>query len=186
MIPVVAYATTQTLSGTLALAYLAAGVWTALRLEHGQHPRGAVLGALVAWPLLLPLLDVAPVHSTGPMAERIDGALRALTQTLADPVAREVGAVADLSGLREALHAADARLALVDRVLADAPEGPATGEVRAARARGEQAIRDVLDEVQQLRLQVGMAAVDGGAEALAERLADLSARARTLAEVRGG
>jgi len=119
------------------------------------------------------------------MAEGIDGALRALAQTLSDPVAREVGAVADLSGLREALHAADARLALVDRVLADAPEGPATGEVRAARARGEQAIRDVLDEVQQLRLQVGMAAVDGGAEALAERLADLSARARTLAEVRG-
>lgn len=185
MIPVFAFATTQTLTGTLALAYLAAGVWTASRLENAHHPRGAVLGALVAWPLLLPLLDHTPGRRRGPMADGIDGALRALAQTLSDPVARDVGAVADLSGLREALHAADARLALVDRVLADAPDGPATGEVRAARARGEQAIRDVLDEVQQLRLQVGMAAVDGGAEALAERLADLSARARTLAEVRG-
>jgi len=187
MTPVFAMATTQTLTGLLVLLYLAAGVLTAMRLEQRHRPRGAVVGALVAWPLMLPLLaDGVPVTARGPMSDRIDAALRSLGQTLADPAARDVGADADLSGLRLALHAADARLALVDRVLADAPEGPATGEVRAARARGEKAIVGVLDEVQQLRLQVGMAAIAGGSELLSRRLAELSARAGALAEVRAG
>jgi hypothetical protein len=187
MSPVFAAVTTQTLSGLLVLLYLAAGVATAMRLEQRHRPRGAVVGALLAWPLMLPLLgDTAPIAARGPMADRIDASLRSLAHTLADPAAQDVGAVADLSGLRTALHAADARLALVDRVLADAPEGPATGEVRAARARGERAIVGVLDEVQQLRLQVGMAAIAGGSDLLAERLAELSARAGALAEVRSG
>ncbi len=187
MSPLLAVVTTQTLSGALGLVYLAAGVATAALLEQRQRPRGAVIGALVAWPLMLPLLSGEPTPvGRGPMSERIDATLRALAQTLADPAARELGAEADLSGLRTALHAADARLALVDRVLADAPEGPATGEVRAARAQGERAILGVLEEVQQLRLQVGIAAIAGGSELLAERLSELSARARALAEVRAG
>ena len=175
-----------TLTGALSAAYLVAGIVVATWLERAGQPRGAVLGALVAWPLLVPLLGGEPApRGAGPLRPRIEAALRALEDTLGDPAARDVPWTADLTGLRDALIAADARLALVDRLLADA-EGDASSaaaELRDARAERVAAIEAVLVEVQQLRLQVGVAALAGDGGALAERLRELSGRARALGEL---
>lgn len=189
MIPF-AFASAQALTGGLGAAYLAGGLVVAGLLERRGHPRGAVLGAVVAWPLLLPLVGEAPRSPTprGPLRPRIDQALAALVETLGDPAATEVRWTADLDGLRHALYGADARLALVDRLLAgDAPGAEeATATLRAARAESEAAVQAVLAEVQQLRIQVGLAALAGGGEALTEKLRELSARAGALAEVGTG
>lgn len=186
MIPVIATVGTQTLSAVLVVSYAATGALVAGWLDKQGQSRATSLGALLAWPLLLPLLS-GPVRPAGrgPLAEEIDACLAALHRTLADPAAQDLQVDTDLEGLQDALRAADARLALVDRVLSDAPAGLAAGEVRAARAAGEKAVRGVIDEVHQLRLQVGMAAMAGGHELLAQRLADVAARAATLSELRG-
>ena len=141
---------------------------------------------LAAWPLMLPLLQEPPPAGQGPLASRIEQVLRNLEQTLGDPLAGDVMWTSDLWELRAALLAADARLALVDRLLADTPKGEvdqAVSDLRGARAEGQRAIEAVLAEVQQLRLQVGMAALAGGREQLQRRLQDLSARATALSEL---
>ena len=175
---------THLLTGGLAVAYLAGGIVVAALLERSGQPRGAVLGALVAWPLLVPLLSGERlVSGSGPLRSRIESTLRALQETLGDPAARDVPWTADLDGLRSALLAADARLALVDRLLVDADESRAACELREARADRVGASEVVLAEVQQLRLQVGVAALAGDGGALAERLRELSGRAQALGEL---
>ena len=185
-----AVVTAQALTGGLGVAYLAGGVVVAGLLEQAGRPRGTVLGALVAWPLLLPLLGEAPSPTApalppGPLRGRIDQVLGALQDTLGDPAASEVPWEADLAGLRRALEDADSRLALADRLLADGTDGAeeAAAQLRAARARRADAVRAVLAEVQALRLQVGMAALAGDDDALSSRLQELSTRAATLSEV---
>jgi len=186
---VIAFVSAQVLTGGLGVVYLAGGVVVAGLLERAGRPRGAVLGAVVAWPLLLPLLQEAQVvgPAPGPLRGRIDQVLQALTDTLGDPAATEVAWTADLHGLRLALYTADARLALVDRLLEGEAQGAedSVDALRAARADSQHAVETVLSEVHQLRLQVGLAALAGGGQALAERLRELSARASTLGEVGG-
>jgi len=192
MIGLVAVVTAQTMTAGLGATYLAGGVAMAAWLQHRGQPRGTVLGALVAWPLLLPLVDDTPPdpapEARGPLRERIDRALAALASTLGDPAAGGVCWQADLEGLRGALYDADARLALVDRLLADDAHGAeaAAAQLRAARQDRAQAVEAVLAEVHGLRMQVGMAALAGDDDALAARLRELSARAATLAEVGAG
>jgi hypothetical protein len=173
---------------SVVVGYAVAGAVVAGLLERRGMPRGTVLGALAAWPLMLPLLQDAPVSvvRAGPLALEIEACVAALMRTLADPAAVDVPVDADLLGLRSALLAADARLGLVDRVLADAPHGPAEAEVRAARASGERSIREVLEELHQLRMQVGLAALAGGSAGLRHRLVEISNRGRALSEVAMG
>jgi hypothetical protein len=188
MNPAWAVVTHADLTGGALGAYVVIGAAVAVWLERRGHPRGAVLGALAVWPLLLPLLQSAPVPEVrrGPLASAIDAALAGLERTLQEPLAGEVRWAADTDELRAALLAADARLALVDRLLADTPSGQADDAVsalRAARADGERAIHEVLAEVQQIRLQVGLHALAGGREPLQQRLRELSARAAALSEL---
>ena len=180
----------QALTGGMGVAYLAGGLVVAGLLERDGRPRGTVLGALVAWPLLLPLLGQEPpqveaASVPGPLRARIDQTLQSLHDTLGDPAAGEVRWEADLDGLRRALYDADGRLALVDRLLAEDTAGAeaAAEQLRAARSARAEAVAAVLGEVQALRLQVGMAALAGDGDALSARLQELSARAATLAEI---
>lgn len=181
------------LGGVLAVSYLAGGIVVAGLLERAGQPRSAVLGAFVAWPMLLPLLKAPPEPAprpaaAGPYHQRIDAVLASLAETLADPAATEVPLSCDLDVLRRSLFAADARLALVDRLLAD-PTGPEGGldrslaRLREARAKSAAAIEAVLVELLQLRLAVGVVALAGESTELRDRLRELSARASALGEL---
>lgn len=163
------------------LTYLTVGVGVAWRLA-GRHGWGPAAGALLAWPVFLPLLTDRADHSGGPHAARIAAAFAALEHTLEDPAAGDVPWDADLSGLRSALCRTDERLGLVERLLADA-EGARTETLIAARDRTRSEIEAVLDEVVQLRLQIGLAALAGNAASVRERLSELLSRAEALDEV---
>lgn len=163
-------------------AYLVVGGLVAWRLR-GDGSWAAAVGALVAWPVFLPLLTgpTGPAGA-GPHAGRIRDVFAALERTLADPAAGEVPWNGDLDGLRDALLRTDERLGLVDRLLAESPPDRAEG-LRAARTRTSGEIGAVLDEVVQLRLQIGLAALAGDAASVRERLHELLHRARALDEV---
>ena len=170
-------------------AYLVAGiVVAALLARQGQAP-GTALAAVVVWPFLLPTLAARPATSPprqGPCAGRIDRVFDALLQTLEDPASDEVPWASQALALRDALHLADARIAFVDRVLADADpqdEGGTAGSLRAARAHAAEEIESVLVAVSQLRLQVGLLALAGDALPVAAQLDALMGRATALLEV---
>lgn len=165
----------------LLAGWLLAGLLVAALLARRSAPAGAVLGALVAWPLLVPLLGERAARGTH--GERIDRALDELLATLADPAAGDVGFSGDLTGLRAALHRLDARLALVDKLLAEQPDTPSAAALHDARAAALADIERVLAEVAELRVQVGLVALAGDGAALRSRLRELSARAAALGEV---
>jgi hypothetical protein len=174
------------MSAALLGAYLLVGVGVALVLQRRAEPPGAVLGALLAWPLLVPLLKRPPRPPRGRDGERIDRALDALLETLADPAAAEIGWTDDLTGLRTALHRVDARLTLVDRLLHEQPDAPSAAALEQARTAARGDIDRVLGEVTELRVQVGLVTLAGDGARLRDRLRDLSARAAALDEVSMG
>ena len=184
---------TGTLLAALVAAYLLVGVGIALWLERRGMPPGAVIGSLVAWPLLAPLLGGEPPATAkalgesgprGPRADRIDQALDALLDTLADPAAASVGWDDDLTDLRASLHRLDARLALVDRLLEEEPHAPSAATLRAAREEAQRDIDAVVSEVSELRLQVGLMALAGDGAQVRARLQELCGRASALDELR--
>ncbi|MFT4623232.1 MAG: hypothetical protein ACI8PZ_001888 [Myxococcota bacterium] len=171
------------LTVALALTYLIVGGITGLALGRAGHGSSLAVSALAVWPLLLPLVGAPPAAVTppGPYSERIGRTFASLRSVLSDPAAVDVPWVADLDGLEESLMVADARLALVDRLLADA--GSEGGPLRAARHAAGREIEAVIDEVLELRLQVGLVALAGHALPVRDRLRELVARARALHEV---
>lgn len=169
---------------TVGITWILVGVVVAGALWRRGAPPGAVGAALVAWPLLIPLLRPSPpVAPRGAAAERIDRALDALLETLADPAAAEVGFDGDLVALRAALHRVDSRVRLVDRLLEEEPSSASAPALDAARASARADIERVLAEVAEVRLQVGLAALAGDGARLRARLQELSARAAALDEV---
>lgn len=172
------------LAGVIGALYLVAGGTVAWRLSQRETSPAALLGAVVAWPVFLPLLGAPPRRKSlpGPLAPRIETVFRGLAVTLADPAVAEVPWEANLEGLREALYRSDERLGLVDRLLEETAAGEA-GPVREARRRAEEEIERVLDEVVQLRLQIGLAALAGDNGSVRDRLGELLLRVRALDEV---
>ncbi len=174
----------------VATVYLLAGAVVGLALARRGRDAATAAGAVVAWPLLLPLLGTdRRAAGEGPMARRIDEAFDALLDTLADPAAADVPFEEDVDDLREALSRVDQRLALVDRLLVQ--EGESTSEpvarsvetLRRARARAASEIEAVLAEVAQLRIQVGLMALAGETVPVVDKLRELRARASALEEV---
>ncbi len=176
----------------LGVAYLVVGAGVAAKLHRsGRVGVAGAIGAFAAWPVFLPVL-AGPSGGSGPFASRIVEVFAALERTLHDPAADDVSWSADLTGLQTALHRADDRIALVDRLLSEArasgPSDPArmdalTAPLVEARQTAADELSAVLDEVVQLRLQIGLAALHGNAASVRHRLAELQARAEAIDEV---
>ncbi len=179
-----------------AAVYLLLGVGVGLvLLRRGQAP-GTARAALPAWPLLLGLLGARPGASPlgGPRSTAIARAFAALDDLLAQQ--RQQGASApwagELGDLRRAMEAADARIAMVDAILADlrgsddavAADLAALAQAR-ERAAGE--LDAVLGGVHRLRIQLGLLALseihDEAAQAVQQRLRELRAQARAIEEI---
>jgi hypothetical protein len=179
----------QVLTVGLATAYVGTGIGVATALTRRGRDTSTAMSALVAWPLLLSLLSAsAPTPTRGPNAQRIAQAFAALEQALADPAAGPVPWSADLSGLREALARADARMGLVDRLLSDSHDtdeevARSMAQLIDARAHAEAEIDAVLSGVAQLRLHIGLAALAGDGASVGDRLRELRARMTALDEL---
>ncbi len=193
MIPALATFSHADLAVVLALAWLGAGAVVALRLSRQGASPGAAIAALGAWPLMLGAHEplVLPAPTGGPLAERIATAFASLEEALDDPSAGDVASQQELASLRRALEEADRRLDLVDRLLAEAPEGAAEGvershpRLRRARAHAASEAEAVLSGVLQLRIQVGLLALAGDTLPVRERLSELRARVAALDELAG-
>lgn len=181
----------------LTAVYLVIGVGLALRVGRAGHPPLTAVSAVIGWPMLLSILvpGRGTHSSSGPMAGRIEQALDDLMSVLHDPAAGGAAFDTDLAGLRAALHRADERLGLADRLLQPCeigstrapglPEEVVVGLdcLVAARAQAEAEIDSVLSAVVQLRIQVGIRALAGNSAPVRERLHELSARAAALEEL---
>jgi hypothetical protein len=175
--------------------YLTLGAVLAVALARRGHAAATVVSAVVAWPLLIPLVQVSPrpAATAGPMARRIEQTFTALQLTLSDPAASEVPWHEDVEGLREALLRGDQRLGLADRLLSETGTMPAADvelsrsldHLRDARDRAAEEIEAVLSGVTQLRIQVGLETLAGDAVPVLERLREFRARVRALEEVAG-
>ena len=154
---------------SLGAGYLALGSATAALLAKRGRPAATVGTAILAWPVLLPLaFGDEPKAPSGPHGHRIDASLQALGEALSETPANGPGWTEDVTGLRAALHRADARVGMVDRLIEQAPsslEDPDTlASLDALRSAREQSVREieaVLLGVVQLRLQVGLLTLAG-------------------------
>lgn len=160
--------------------YLAVGFALARRAGAGPGLTGA---AVVAWPLLLS--DLRGGAGQGPYSARIAAGLQELRAALAEPAAGDLVGADEVEAVARALAHADARVGLVDRLLADphvreSPDGP-----RLAQARNKAAaeLEAVLKSLVQLRVQLGLVALAGETSPVRARLAELAARVKALEEV---
>jgi hypothetical protein len=160
----------------LLAVYALAGVGVALVLIRGGTAPWTAAAAIFAWPLLLPGARQAPEPAQGPLRQAIEEAFSRLPSECR----------ASLAPLRASLLRADERLALADRILAE-PVGEglqdSAARLRSRRQATASQIEAVLDEIARLRLQLGLAALDGEALPLREALQQLLLRARALDEV---
>lgn len=180
----------STLTLLAVLGYTGLGAGIGARLSRLGHGPATACSAIAAWPLLLPLLGEAPPRpqpGDGPYAAAIRDAFAKLAEALGDPASAELPWEGEIAALSEALRTADTRLALVDRLLTDASEDPEVQRshqaLAEARARAAAEIEAVLSGIAQLRLQVGLLALNGEALPVTERLRELAARAGALEEV---
>ncbi|MEN0061536.1 MAG: hypothetical protein AAGA48_05260 [Myxococcota bacterium] len=153
----------------LGVLYTLAGVFFAVRL-HGRGHGLPVSGAsLLAWPLFVPLLTEGPRPSRGPLADRIEQTFDQLRGALQDPAATVVRADLDLTAVQEALHAMDRRLAFVDGLISDSEATETQARLTAARMETVSAIEGLLKEIHDLRLLVGLLALEGEPEVIRVR-----------------
>jgi len=173
----------------LVITYVSLGLGFAAMLARRGERGGILASALIVWPALLPMVfgtvRAAPTAG-GPYADRIDDAFVALKAVCSDPAADAIDWEEDLTALRATLHRADARIALVDRLLDGSGGSPAAGRLSAARDAAADQIESVVQDVVQLRLQIGLVALAGEVEPVRELLSQLVARATALEEVSNG
>lgn len=168
----------------LGLVYLLVGAGIGGNLLRRGLPRGAAASALVAWPLLLGSAD-GRAAGRGPYAARIHRGLADLQGALTEPAVSGLVEAEELQSVLRALLAADARVAVVDGLLADpaireATDGP---RLAAARERAGAEIEAVLKGLVQLRVQLGLVALAGETAPVRSRLAELGARVKALDEL---
>lgn len=180
-------ATTATL--LLLGAWLLFGGGTALMLARRGQPVATALSALLAWPVLLPLLGDTGGDSgqrtIGPFATRIDTCFTALRGALRDPSVIDIVSAEELVSLEQALRRADGRIGMVDRLLAEEAlrADPLAAQLDRARGHAADEIESVLRGVVQLRVQVGLVALAGDTLPVRERMRELSARVRAIEEI---
>ncbi len=164
--------------------WLVVGAVVAWLLVRGDMPWAWAVLALVGWPALLPLLrapEPREERAGGPLGEEIRRTFAALAQAQADPAATHLDCDDALGALQSALLRVDARLAVVDDILADG--GPELGPLKEARERALAEVRAVLGGVSALRVQVGLLTLAGDRTPVREQLAELQGRVAALEEV---
>lgn len=159
------------------LCYLCIGMGLGWRSIRKGIPH--VLATVVAWPLMIS----GESGGDGPHAPRIHTVFSALEQALQDPLAKELIQLQELEDLKRSLLHVDARIGMVDRLLAD-PMVAENGEaLRRARAKAASELEASLMEVIQLRVQLGLVALAGDTAPVRARMGALSARVRALEEL---
>jgi hypothetical protein len=165
-------------------AWLLLGVGTAAMLARRGEHFATSLSALIAWPVLLPMLTDTPRH-IGPFASRIDTCFTALRGALADPSTAGIVTPEELVALEHALRRADGRIAMVDRLLAEEAlrADPLATQLDRARGHAADEVESVLRGVVQLRVQVGLVALAGDTVPVRDRMRELAARVRAIEEI---
>lgn len=170
----------------IAAAWLVIGLGVATAMQRQGHPPSTAFAAVIAWPALLPVLASAPESDhSGPFSDRIARAFAALRQSLSDPHVAGVTDVIALSSIEASLMRADARIAAVDRLLADPTVAgdPGADRLRAARTKASSEVETVLSQLVHVRVQLGLVALAGDTSTVRAHLGELAARARALEEV---
>ena len=176
------------------LAWLALGVVVALALRSRGAGVETVVAAVVGWPLLVHQLFEGPARPAppeagpaGPLGTEIERAFAKVREVAPRGDADWLG---DLEVLRASLLAADARVALVDRILAEAAEDRGSASVAASiaqltarRARTLAEVEAVLAELVRMRVQIGIVALSGDTLPVRDGLLSLNARVRALDEM---
>jgi len=182
---------TSTMVVLLAVAiYLAIGVTSALRFHRDGHSATAA-AAVFTWPLLLEGAEAPPEDlpgagpRSGPYASDIRKHLVDLRTALDEPGVEGLVSPEDLAAISRALHAADARVGTVDRMLTDPAIRQAEQGARLVSARQTAAaeVEAVLKGLVQLRVQLGLVALVGETAPVQDRLRELSARLGAIDEV---
>lgn len=175
-------------SGTVlgvVLVYGLIGMVACFALHRRGQPAATAATALVAWPWLIGLAGSGQGDAGGPFARRIDGALAALAQALAEPAVAGLADPAEVDAIRVSLATADRRVAMVDRLLADPTlgTGPEGARLRAARDRAAAEIEAVLQAMTQFRVHLGLVALAGDTLPMRARMSELTARVHALEEL---
>jgi hypothetical protein len=169
------------------IGYAAVGTGVAVLLERRGQPPATVLSAIVAWPRLLSLLFAE--GTSGPMDARIARSFEPLRAALLDGSGDALMSLAELEALERGLRRASLRLGVVDALLAESSDGlghevkGSLGALRDARLRASQEVEAVLEGVLQLRVQMGLLALEGDTEPVRDRIRELKARVSALDEV---
>jgi hypothetical protein len=177
--------------------YALAGCLSALALARAGHPKSTVAAAVVTWPLLVGLLmSPSEPAAIGPYSHHIDATLRHTLAALATVPGADLST--ELKALQSALHLADQRIQVVDKILAhelggaEARVQDRAGRVnadrlRAARAAAADELLAVLAGLSEVRMQVGLMALSelslGDATAVRDRLGELRARVSAMEEL---
>lgn len=166
--------------------WLAIGGATAAALHKRGQPALTALTAVIAWPVLVPLLtDGGSTLGSGPYAQRIQSCFNALRSALREDATTGIVTNEELDALERALQRADARIAMVDRLLSEDAlrADPMSEQLTRARGFAGDEIEAVLRGVVQLRVQVGLVALAGDTVPVRDRMAELGARVRALEEL---
>jgi len=171
------------------LLYLAIGLASALRFHRDGHTATAA-AAVFTWPLLLegdgePEPPLPGSAKGGPYSADIRKHLHDLRTALDEPGVQGLVSPDDLAAISRALHAADARVGTVDRMLTDPAIRQAEQGARLVSARQAAAaeVEAVLKGLVQLRVQLGLVALVGETAPVQDRLRELSARLGAIDEV---
>jgi len=167
------------------LIWFLVGAGVALALVRGGLPWPWAALALVGWPVLFPLLRPLggrePPVPAGPLASAITETFAALASLRASPLSAPLDCDEELVRLQASLERIDARLAVVDTILADG--GPELLPLRAARARSAAECHAVLQGIRNLRVQLGLLTLAGDTAPVRTQLSALQARVAALEEL---
>jgi hypothetical protein len=172
--------------------WLVIGAGTAAWMRARGAPTSSCAAAVVAWPLMVHLLrsPAAEASAPGPLGAKIQRSFERLDELVAREAFDSAVWTGDLAALRVALESADQRLAVVDRILADAAEDRAhagvdasLAELSARRDRAAAEVDAVLAELARLRLKIGAVALSGDAMPVRDGLRSLTSRVRAADEL---
>lgn len=161
------------------LLYILIGSFIGANLHHKGQSTATALSAILAWPLLV---GSTPTGN-GPLSSKIMAAFSALESAATETSAKGLISNEEVNALRHHLLLADGRLAIVDRLLQD-PQLSRSGEkLKQARERAAAEISEALEEVIELRIQMGLVTLAGDTGPVRERMTALRARIHALEEI---